>query len=654
MVEEGLQMERSLRKLMCLLMLSVLFVMILSGCSSNSSTNEGKDTPVSSQKDDLTTTSPIELADEFEATPSSDIESLPSPEATKIIGNAGLQMTDVQRNSISMLNYLAGVTQEIIASKNSRLYLENVYSILLNNTHPNAVDKDTQDHLIFLLDTLNNFRMIAVKREHLQFIFEQNQAQAMRDAVPNPLALLSAVSSFDWKRIAASVVYMAIDSYTSYQSGMAEANMQYIQDGWDLDEEEQNVLHGINTETFSYLNETVRGKEIQQGELALNDEAVKTYVSWKKNSNAAQRIRFLESNQEKYKAYGDYWLVLAESYYSHGDYAKCLQALASYESLNIRIFRDDKGYAKVLPLAIISAGEIYGNEEYISVVEKYCDAILQNTNDNFDWALRYFAAQAYVDLFTKTEKRDYLQKAYDIALDNANWLIGEQRTLNESYLADVVKQAIPQGASKSERKEIENYNKQITEDRKLALPPVYEPLLLNCELLFSLSEQLDISEEAKTNIDEILHGQGEYLFLIPTLNKEYSFKNDNLMDSSKDNFAFNGKELIIPAKYVSNSASITVSVRVPGENDDVQFTDWKLTKVERAEKGNLDSFTATYKSEDATKYSYKMDSDVKVDIIPVQNSKTIIGIEYTAVDAKTDFLSSMAFWNSDIGFLRTK
>ena len=46
------------------------------------------------------------------------------------------------------------------------------------------------------------------------------------------------------------------------------------------------------------------------------------------------------------------------------------------------------------------------------------------------------------------------------------------------------------------------------EDRKLALPAVYEPLLLNCELLFSLAEELGINDDDRTNINEILHENG--------------------------------------------------------------------------------------------------------------------------------------------------
>ena len=36
---------------------------------------------------------------------------------------------------------------------------------------------------------MEKYRMIDVKRERLQYIYEQNQAQAIRAAIPNPMGL---------------------------------------------------------------------------------------------------------------------------------------------------------------------------------------------------------------------------------------------------------------------------------------------------------------------------------------------------------------------------------------------------------------------------------------------------------------------------------
>ena len=87
-----------------------------------------------------------------------------------------VRLSDEQANAIAMLNYITVLTQDINASKNSRLYMEEAYASLINNTYPNAVDSRTLSQLTGLLDTMEGYRMVAVKRDRLRYIYEQNQA----------------------------------------------------------------------------------------------------------------------------------------------------------------------------------------------------------------------------------------------------------------------------------------------------------------------------------------------------------------------------------------------------------------------------------------------------------------------------------------------
>lgn len=77
-------------------------------------------------------------------------------------------------------------------------------------------------------------------------------------------------------------------------------------------------------------------------------------------------------------------------------------------------------------------------------------------------------------------------------MNNVNCLVNEQRELNAVYLAPVVEAEEPKGATKEQKEEIKAYNKMLKEIRKTELPPVSEPLLLNCELLFALADELAI------------------------------------------------------------------------------------------------------------------------------------------------------------------
>ena len=44
-------------------------------------------------------------------------------------------------------------------------------------------------------------------------------------------------------------------------------------------------------------------------------------------------------------------------------------------------------------------------------------------------------------------------------------------------------------------------------NRETELPALYEPLVLNCDLLFALADEMQISDMEKTEIEAILQAQ---------------------------------------------------------------------------------------------------------------------------------------------------
>ena len=91
-------------------------------------------------------------------------------------------LTHVQENSIAWLNYLAMLSQEINESQHSKMFLEEAYAAIINNTNPANVNEQTESYLMDLLDIIQKYRMIETKRERLQYLYEQNQARALRSA----------------------------------------------------------------------------------------------------------------------------------------------------------------------------------------------------------------------------------------------------------------------------------------------------------------------------------------------------------------------------------------------------------------------------------------------------------------------------------------
>lgn len=308
----------------------------------------------------------------------------------------------------------------------------------------------------------------------LRYIYEQNRAQALRQAIPDPVGLLSAVSSGNILKSAASVIYMAVDAASSYQNAVTQTDLQYLQDGWQLEDEEAQELHNSRKSTFEYMVDMVRENSLP-GEYALNENAVNDFVEWKDKTNLTSKIQWLESNESTYEKFGPFWLELAKSYYKSEEYDKCLDAIKKYEGISVKIFRKDYDYAEALPMAIVSAKEIRDKNVYIQTAREYSEVILSNA-DGENWALRYFVAQIYLDLYKQTGSKEYLQKAYDIALNNVNVLVESQKELNLAYLSDIQEVSVNKEAEDEDRekKEVKQYNKLLKAQRKVELPPVDE------------------------------------------------------------------------------------------------------------------------------------------------------------------------------------
>lgn len=158
-----------------------------------------------------------------------------------------------QRNSFSMMYYLAITAEEIRTSKDNRIALEDIYTSLLNDINPGAIDEITQDHLKNLRDIIKSYLDISTKRDRLQFIYNQEKAAAIRDAVPNPLAILSISNALDWRKLAMTVAYTAIDSYNNYKKAGESTDLAFIMSGWELDDEEKATVMKNRNRAFDYM-----------------------------------------------------------------------------------------------------------------------------------------------------------------------------------------------------------------------------------------------------------------------------------------------------------------------------------------------------------------------------------------------------------------
>ena len=139
------------------------------------------------------------------------------------------------------------------------------------------------------------------------------------------------------------------------------------------------------------------------------------------------------------------------------------------------------------------------------------------------------------------------------------------------------------------------------------MPPLYEPLVLNCDLLFALAEEMNISSTEKAEIEAILQTEKNGVFLSKPVNDRYSFTSD-VTDYSIE---FTKSEIQIPASLLSAGSTIVVKVTDGGKT--TTFDDCTVTKVER-EGTSIETFVAVVTSKKLNDYNWTADSKVTVEI----------------------------------------
>ena len=566
---------------------------------------------------------------------------------------SGDGLTDEQRNAIAMLNYVAVLTQEINSSQNNQLLLEEAYSFLLNNIYPNAVDTDTQAQITQLLDTMQEYRMLDVQRDRLSRAYDRDLLFSVLDSLFSDDGCFSEVTLhvlFTSPKAILAIVSgdFSISSAYNFIRGYGNTDPEYYSENWALDDEASDALHSCRTQAFNYMVSMVQTYRIP-GDAILTESRVEEYVKWKNNPNVTSRIQYLESNRDVYRYYGGYWLTLASSYYEAEDYAKCISAVQSYEEMTIRIFRKDYDYAQVLPLAIAAAEKTLPQNAYVRYAIEHTQALMDNTDDK-DWALRFVAAQTYLDLYNRTKKTEYLDAAYTTALNSANYLAQEQNRLNEVYLNDVQEISVPDSASRRQKDEINDYNKQIKNARKTELPPVYEPLVLNLELLLNLADLCELTDADRDHLDRMMrseNGSGA-LFLSESLDARYRFgKGSPAVEHRSDELVFSGDSLEIPAILLTADAVISAAVYTPGEDEPALLTDWVVDKVKRSDDG-LPTFIAYYSSEEGDDFAWEDGMYVIIEIIPCNGVDTRYEFRFDVIGSEKSWYE---VWRDSLDFV---
>ena len=237
-----------------------------------------------------------------------------------------------------------------------------------------------------------------------------------------------------------------------------------------------------------------------------------------------------------------------------------------------------------------------------------------------------------MDLYANTQNEIYLSEAYRIVFENVNVLAKEQEKLNIDYLADIEKEEAGEDATKREKQEIKEYNKLLEEKRKVELPPVSEAFYLNCDMMFALADEMNISQKERARIDSIIHEDGKNIFLTEALdNRFWASENIESIDTDDIKIEFNGKELVLPASCMTDRSEIIVSI-----SGKTEINDWIVKKVKRTKNSNCSEFMVTLTSKQGKDYKYVAGDKITVTVVTVADTPDeVLEFTYNVVGKKT-------------------
>lgn len=145
------------------------------------------------------------------------------------------------------------------------------------------------------------------------------------------------------------------------------------------------------------------------------------------------------------------------------------------------------------------------------------------------------------------------------------------------------------------------------ETRKTELPTLYEPLVLNCNLLVDMFDLLDKDDSERQAIREILEIDDNGVFLSSPIDRYYSFDNleeDYQIELSKD-------KIVIPVSLLIDGATVTMKVNDNGTT--TTFDDITIDKVTR-DSDTIETFFAEYSSKKMKSYKWTSESKVSITI----------------------------------------
>lgn len=330
-----------------------------------------------------------------------------------------------------------------------------------------TMNATSKNYYIDFNTRIGSLELLQIQRKRLEYVYERNQKSALRALVPNALSIATmAITAGNPLKSIISIVGAAASSAVSYLDAKDQANLSYLQQTWELDDQEMNILLELGNDIYEYKCDIASELDIPTA-MTLSREDLEAFVDFCNETDARKRSVKLATLDKRLEILPDYWRELALTAYELEDYEQTLEYIAMFEEIYYPVIYHDSDYAYLLMIKSDCINQL-DIENKCEELEKIATLLLNHISAK-DWKSRFYVLSLYLEMYRSTGEEEILEKAFDLFPTVLIEIFAEYEEDLESYISrDYVNEGLSEIETdiESAEAEVESATKNFADAKK--------------------------------------------------------------------------------------------------------------------------------------------------------------------------------------------
>lgn len=332
-----------------------------------------------------------------------------------VLFTMSLWSINTSEQELKLTRKLMYETARVMVFNNSRAVLDEIYKLPWYED----ISYTNSEYITNFRDDINQYKSIDVKRKRMEYMYNQNRNISIASLVPDSLSVTNVIlAATNPKMLIIALAETTLSSIGSYLTNKQREELDYIQSGWDLDDEASRVFNHLNNYLFQNLTTLSHNLGFTRDDYA-SIQTLQDFVKLVEDAETSPDLIIemcVGTNYEReLSKFPDYWRVIGTAYYEIGDYNNSLEAINNFEKYYEKVFYNDPQYANMMMIKAFCIDELSLNkldvvDELLNIAKIICDNI--NVGDGL--AQKYYCYLIYKDIAEYTGDTKYLEKAYSV------------------------------------------------------------------------------------------------------------------------------------------------------------------------------------------------------------------------------------------------